>query len=209
MTPPPGAAPDEVIVGVDVGTTATKVVAFGLGTAWRRTAIREYPLLQPAPGRQVQDPEVVVAAVVAALAEVVAAGAGRRVAGVSVSTAMHGLLALDESMSPLTPVVTWADARSAGEAAALRADGTAALLHRATGTPVHPMTPQTKLMWFARHEPALAARARWPAGSSPNCPRRQRPGYSTWPPASGARWPPVWPVFGSTSCPRSSPRPPS
>jgi gluconokinase len=159
MTPPA-----EVVIGVDVGTTATKAVAFGLGAAWRRTAIREYPLLQPAAGRQVQDPDVVAAAVVAALAEVVAASAGARVAGVSVSTAMHGLLALDDTMAPLTPVVTWADSRSAAEAAALRADGTAAALHRATGTPVHPMTPQTKLMWFTRHEPALAARTRWWVG---------------------------------------------
>jgi gluconokinase len=156
--------PEEVIVGVDVGTTATKVVAFGLGAPWRCTAIREYPLLQPAAGRQVQDPEVITAAVVAALAEAVVAAAGARVVAVSVSTAMHGLLALDDGMTPLTPVITWADARSAAEAAALRADGTAALLHRTTGTPVHPMTPQSKLMWFARHEPALVARARWWVG---------------------------------------------
>jgi gluconokinase len=160
MTPPP----PEVVVGVDVGTTATKVVAFGLGAVWRRTAVREYPLLQPTPGHQVQDPEVIMAAVVAALAEVAAAAAGARVVGVSVTAAMHGLLALDDTMTPLTPVITWADARSAAEAAALRADGTAALLHRTTGTPVHSMTPQSKLMWFARHEPALAARARWWVG---------------------------------------------
>jgi gluconokinase len=170
VTPRPEseASPNEVVVGVDVGTTATKVVAFGLGTTWRCTAIREYPLLQPAPGRQVQDPEVIVTAVVAALAEAVAGAvagaAGARVIGVSVSTAMHGLLALDDAMAPLTPVITWADSRSVAEAAALRADGSAAELHRTTGTPVHPMTPQTKLMWFARHEPALAARAQWWVG---------------------------------------------
>lgn len=162
--PQPQAPPAEVIVGVDVGTTATKVVVFGLGTAWRGTAIREYPLLQPAAGHQVQDPEVITAAVVAALGEAVAAAAGARVIGVSVSTAMHGLLALDGAMAPLTPVITWADSRSSAQAAALRADGSAAELHRTTGTPVHPMTPQTKLMWFARHEPALAARARWWVG---------------------------------------------
>jgi gluconokinase len=31
-------------------------------------------------------------------------------------------------------------------------------LHRATGTPVHPMSPLTKLAWFARHPPRPAAR---------------------------------------------------
>lgn len=29
--------PAEVVVGLDVGTTATKVVAFGLGSPWRYT----------------------------------------------------------------------------------------------------------------------------------------------------------------------------
>ena len=52
--------PAEVIVGLDVGTTGVKAVAFGVGTSWRRVAIREYPLLHPGPGQQVQDPEAIV-----------------------------------------------------------------------------------------------------------------------------------------------------
>ena len=44
----PGARPSaEVIIGLDVGTTATKAVAFELGTDWRYTALREYPLSAP------------------------------------------------------------------------------------------------------------------------------------------------------------------
>jgi gluconokinase len=162
--PPP--APAEVIVGVDVGTTATKVVAFGLGSSWRASAIREYPLLQPAPGWQVQDPAVITTAVMEGLAEAVSAAikVGARVVGVSLSCAMHGLLALNDTMLPLTPVITWADARSREQTRALRFSGQAALLHRETGTPVHPMTPQSKLMWFARHEPELTTTARWWVG---------------------------------------------
>ena len=37
-------------------------------------------------------------------------------------------------------------------------------LHRRSGAPVHPMTPLTKLMWFARHEPETCAAARWWVG---------------------------------------------
>jgi gluconokinase len=138
--PPP--APAEVIVGVDVGTTATKIVAFGLGSSWRASAIREYPLLQPVPGWQVQDPAVITTAVMEGLAEAVSAAikVGARVVGVSLSCAMHGLLALDDTMSPLTPVITWADARSREQTRALRFSGQAALLHRETGTPV-PVDP--------------------------------------------------------------------
>ena len=153
--------PAQVIVGLDVGTTGVKAVAFGLASAWHRVAIREYPLLEPAPGWQVQDPERVLRETADALAECVAAAAGSEVLGISVSTAMHGLIALDAAMHPLTPLVTWADARSHAEAKWLRESGQALELHQRSGAPVHPMTPLTKLIWFSRHEPEICAKARW------------------------------------------------
>jgi gluconokinase len=155
------APPAQVIVGLDAGTTGVKAVAFGIGSSWRRVALREYPLLQPQPGWQVQDPEIVVAGAQRALAECVAAVGTAEVVGIAVSTAMHGLIGLDAAMRALTPLLTWADGRALDEAAELRASGHAADLHRRTGTPVHPMTPLTKLMWFARHEPQVCAAARW------------------------------------------------
>ncbi len=64
MTP----RPTDVIVGLDVGTTSVKAVAFAPGSTWRHAVIREYPLLQPRPGWQVQDPETILAATADALA---------------------------------------------------------------------------------------------------------------------------------------------
>src|SRR5207342_972003 len=128
--PPPGGPPAEVVIGVDVGTTAAKVVAFGLASSWRHLAVREYPLLAPEPGWQVQDPDTVVAAVLAALDDCVGHASGARVVGVSVSTAMHGLIGLGADLRPLTPLVTWADARARDEARALRESGQAGELHR-------------------------------------------------------------------------------
>ena len=52
----PARPPAKVIIGIDVGTTGTKVVAFGFESFWRHVAIRDYPLLEPTPGWQVQDP---------------------------------------------------------------------------------------------------------------------------------------------------------
>jgi gluconokinase len=156
--------PAEVVIGLDVGTTAVKVVAFGVGHPWRHTAIREYPLLAPAPGWQVQDPATIVAALGEALADCVAAAHGSEVVALSVSSAMHGLIGLDADLNPLTPLVTWADSRAHVEAAHLRATGQASALHRTSGTPVHSMSPLTKLMWFARHEPEVCAAARWWVG---------------------------------------------
>lgn len=158
------ARPARVIIGLDVGTTAAKAVAFGLRSEWQHAAVREYPLLQPSPGWQVQDLDTVLAAAAAALTEAVAAADGAEVAAICVSSAMHGLIALDSICRPLTPLLTWADARAGEQARALRRSGRATELHRRTGTPVHPMTPLTKLIWFAEHDPQVCARARWWVG---------------------------------------------
>ena len=164
MTAAGAHAPAQVIIGLDIGTTGVKAVAFGLGSPWRTVAIREYPLLEPEPGWQVQDPETIMAATATALALCVAAVGAAEVVAVALSTAMHGLIGLDAAMRPLTPLLTWADARARPQARELRASGQAAELHRHTGAPVHSMTPLTKLMWLRRHEPATCAAARWWVG---------------------------------------------
>ncbi len=154
----------QVLIGLDVGTTAAKAVAFDLAAPWTTVALREYPLVEPQPGWQVQDPDRILTAMLSALTEVVAAAGPCQVIALSVSTAMHGLIALDADLRPLTPLLTWADARAVGEARALRGSGQAAELHRRTATPVHPMSPLTKLMWFARHDASTFAAARWWVG---------------------------------------------
>jgi len=155
------APPAEVVVGLDIGTTGVKAVAFGLPPSWRRVAIREYPLLQPQPGWQVQEPEAILDATATALAECVAAAAGAEVIAIALSTAMHGLIGVDAELRPLTPLITWADARARAEARMLRASGQGSELHRRTGAPVHSMTPLAKLMWLQRHEPRICRDARW------------------------------------------------
>lgn len=151
-----------VIVGLDVGTTAAKVVAFGVDDPWQTVALREYPMHSPEYGWQVQDPDVVVAALLDAVAEV--AGADVQVIGLSVSSAMHGLIGLGPDHEPLTPLLTWADARASEQAKSLRTTGAAAVLYEISGVPVHPMSPLTKLMWFSTHDPELMARVRWWVG---------------------------------------------
>ena len=156
------------VIGVDVGTTAAKVVAFEYSwdanpDATRRpphTAVHEYPLIRPQSGWRVQDAEVVVAATLKSLADCVAQLDGAAVVAVSVSTAMHGLIALDDDARPMTPIITWADARARDVARDLRAAPLAASLHARSGTPVHSMSPLTKLRWFAQNDPELMSRAR-------------------------------------------------
>jgi gluconokinase len=153
-----------IILALDVGTTGVKAVAFDLASPWRHVAIREYPLLEPQPGWQVQDPESMMSATTAAAGECTSVVGGAEVIAVAVSAAMHGLLALDAALRPLTPLITWADARASQQARFLQTSGQAGELHRTTGTPIHPMTPLTKLMWFAQNEPQTWTRARWWVG---------------------------------------------
>lgn len=151
-----------LIVSVDVGTTAAKVLAVDPESAWRATALREYPRFEPERGWRVQDPSRVLAGMDAALAEVVAACGDRTIDVIGVGSAMHGLIGLDENLAPMTDFITWADTRAFAQAAELRSQGRALGLLHLTGTPVHPMSPMVKLRWYARHDPATADRVhRW------------------------------------------------
>lgn len=156
--------PAEVIIGVDVGTTAAKVSAFGLSSPWRHTEVREYPLLHPNPGWEVQDPATIASATLGALTDCVTRCGSAQVIALVLSSAMHGLIGLDRDMKPLTPLLTWADSRAADEATQLRASEQGPRLQQRSGTPVHSMSPLTKLMWFARHEPDLCRQVRYWVG---------------------------------------------
>nr|WP_297424618.1 gluconokinase [uncultured Actinotalea sp.] len=151
--------PRDVVVGVDLGTTSTKAVAFEDGRVVA-AASHGYPLDEPAPGHAVQDPELILAAVRAAVRDVVAEVGAQRVAGLSFSAAMHSLLGLDADGVPLTTVVTWADTRASTQAERLRAADGGLALHRRTGTPLHPMSPLPKLVWFREEDPELFAAVR-------------------------------------------------
>jgi gluconokinase len=163
-----GPQPTAYVIGVDVGTTAAKVVAFPvLGdpaaadapSPGPHGAVHEYPLIRPRSGWRVQDADVVVAATLRSLADCVAQLDGGSVLAVAVSTAMHGVIALDAEARPLTPIITWADARARDVARELRETSLAASLHARSGTPVHSMSPLAKLRWFAENEPQLMAEA--------------------------------------------------
>jgi gluconokinase len=150
-----------LVVGVDIGTTGVKAAAVDAAAVSHFGAEREYPTESPVPGWSVQDPDIVVAATAAVVREVTgrAGSAGRPIAGVAFSGAMHSLIALASDGSPLTPSVTWADSRAAAQARQLRDSGEWLALHRRTGTPVHPMSPLVKLLWFREQQPEVWHRA--------------------------------------------------
>jgi gluconokinase len=156
----PTEQPSELVVGVDIGTTATKCVAYDDAGRPRADASAGYPLDEPSPGWAEQDPDAIHDAVVTTLRDVVdrVRADGHRVVGVSFSSAMHSVIGIDPEGRPLTPSVTWADSRASEQAERLRASSRGLELHRRTGTPVHPMSPLPKLVWFHEQEPRLFER---------------------------------------------------
>jgi gluconokinase len=84
---------------------------------------------------------------------------GSEIAAIGFSSAMHGILAVDDNGEPLSHVITWLDRRSAAIADQWRADGTGLDLYARTGAPMHSMLPLTKLRWLRDNEPELFARA--------------------------------------------------
>jgi gluconokinase len=150
-----------LVVAVDIGTTGVKAAAVDAAAVSHGAAEREYPTESPQPGWAVQDPDVVAGMSAATVAEVMATvrAAGSRVAGIAFSGAMHSLIALGADGSPLTPSVTWADGRASAQARRLREGGEWLDLHRRTGTPVHPMSPLVKLLWFREQAPDVWQRA--------------------------------------------------
>jgi gluconokinase len=158
---PSPAGTHAVVIGVDIGTTSTISVAYDMSGAALGSHSVRYPLDEPHPGWAEQDPELIYAAVLETVRTVVA-GLVRPIAGLSFSTAMHSLIGLDGDGAPITASVTWADTRSSAQAERIRASPGGLALHLRTGTPVHPMAPLPKLVWFREVRPRLCERvAHW------------------------------------------------
>ncbi|WP_229074114.1 gluconokinase [Actinoplanes sp. DH11] len=154
----------DVVIGIDTGTTATKGVAIGPRGEVRALTSVHYPLSVPGPGRAELDPERLSAAAVEALVDV--AGQcrehGDRVTAIGLSAFLHALVPMSADGTPLGPLITWADGRSAAQCEAIVASGRKASLQARTGTPVHPMSPLTKLAWWGENDPeVLHGTPRW------------------------------------------------
>src|SRR5829696_7235595 len=140
-----------IVIGVDLGTTSTKAVAYDTSGAEVASASNGYPLEEPHPGWAEQDPALILDAALRSVREVVSEVDGP-VAGLSFSSAMHTLIGLDGDGEPVTPSLSWSDS----QAERMRAAAGGLALHRRTGTPVHPMAPLSKLVWFRQQQPTLA-----------------------------------------------------
>jgi xylulokinase len=101
------------LLGIDLGTSSVKVVAFEVEGALKGIGVAEYPILTPRLGHAEQDPEQWWRATVTAVREALDKAGHPEVLGIGFSGQMHGLVLLDQAKRLLRPVIIWADQRSA------------------------------------------------------------------------------------------------
>lgn len=138
----------DYLIGVDLGTTSTKVVLFDTKGHVVSSANKGYKLYRDAPDMAEEDLDEIWEAFTDAMAQVTRVAKDGKILGVSFSSAMHSLIAFDEDWQPLTRVITWADTRAVKYTEELKANGIGQEIYSKTGTPIHPMAPLSKLLWL-------------------------------------------------------------
>jgi gluconokinase len=146
-------------VGIDIGTTHAKAVIISAGGKIIAQHKISYLPKQEEPGYHELDADEVFQAVITVLKKSLEQSHTNNISSVCFSSAMHGLMAVDDEGKPLTGVMTWADTRSKTQSLALKRLDVANELYNATGTPLHPMSPLCKLVWLRENEPQLFNKA--------------------------------------------------
>ncbi|MBP0725268.1 gluconokinase [Bacillus sp. RG28] len=149
------------VIGVDIGTTSAKSVLFAAdGTVISSNGI-EYPLHSPTPETAEQNPEEIFRAVLNTVKKTIQESdvQPEDIICVSFSSAMHSLIAVDKEGKPLTECITWADNRSSDWVEKIKTEMNGHEIYRRTGTPIHPMSPLSKLVWLRNDYTELFSRS--------------------------------------------------
>ena len=149
-----------LLLGIDEGTTAVKVALFDLELRAVAETRRPVPVTHPHPGWVEQDPELILEAVVDAVAEVLEHTGGREIVAAGLDHQGESVLAWDaRSGRALTPVVVWQDKRQqallAEFAGAGGGEGAGALVSERSGLPLDPYFSAGKLAWLLAHDDAV------------------------------------------------------
>ncbi len=99
-------------VGIDLGTSAVKLLLMDEKGTIQKIVSKEYPLFFPHPGWSEQNPEDWYAQTMAGLKELLAEADKSQVAGISFGGQMHGLVILDEEDHVIRPAILWNDGRT-------------------------------------------------------------------------------------------------
>ena len=145
-------------IGVDLGTSAVKLLLIEESGRIAGSVSREYPLSFPHPGWSEQSPEDWWDAVVDGIGELTAGIDHGQIAGIGCGGQMHGLVALDEEDRVIRPAILWNDGRTAEETEWLNEEIGKERLSALTANIAFAGFTAPKLLWMRKHEPELFAK---------------------------------------------------
>jgi xylulokinase len=150
------------LLGIDVGTTGTKVLLISPDGGVVARANHGYPLETPKPGWAEQDPADWWDATVVGIRDVLAASKARRedIAGLGLSGQMHGSVFLDLRNEVLRPAILWCDQRTADQCAWITERAGEKVVVEETFNPVLTGFTAPKIVWLRQNEPDTYARVR-------------------------------------------------
>ncbi len=145
-------------IGMDLGTSACKLLLVDEQGEVRNAVSKEYPLSFPQPGWSEQEPTDWWNACLTGIPELLKGFDPSEVKGIGLGGQMHGLVALDANDEVLRPAILWNDGRTAEEVAYLNETVGRAVLSARTANIAFAGFTAPKLLWMQKHEPELFAR---------------------------------------------------
>ena len=145
-------------IGIDLGTSAVKLLLVDETGAIRREVTKEYPLMFPQPGWSEQNPGDWWSACCEGLGELLEGEDRSLVAGIGCGGQMHGLVALDEKDEVIRPAILWNDGRTGEEVAYLNTVIGKERLSALTANIAFAGFTAPKILWMRKNEPDNFAR---------------------------------------------------
>ena len=149
-----------LLIGIDLGTSAVKLLLMDENGAIHRIVSREYPLEFPQPGWSQQAPEDWWNAVCDGLPELLEGFDASQVRGIGAGGQMHGLVVLDDDDNVIRPAILWNDGRTQKQVEFLNGEIGRETLSRCTANIAFAGFTAPKLLWMRENEPELFAKIR-------------------------------------------------
>jgi xylulokinase len=144
-----------LFIGIDLGTSAAKLLLVDEVGRIHATVTKPYPVEYPKPGWSQQDPEDWWRAVREGVPELLADKDASEVRGIGCGGQMHGLVALDEKGEVIRPAILWNDGRSVRQVRYLNEIVGAGHVMELTGNIAYAGFTAPKLLWMRENEPEL------------------------------------------------------
>ncbi len=140
-------------IGIDLGTSAVKLLMMDNNGKIANTVSREYPLYFPCAGWSEQKPEDWWSAVCDGMSELTSGFDKAQIAGISFGGQMHGLVILDKNDNVIRPAILWNDGRTQKETDYLNNEIGKERLSQYTANIAFTGFTAPKILWVKNNEP--------------------------------------------------------